>query len=54
MGLADVVQLPVPNEMERHLLDLLAKVRAGEIEYLATTCLCRDGVIEERVIEDGG
>lgn len=49
---ANVVQFPTPGEMEWHLLELLAKVRAGEVTYLATTRVGLGGVIEQREIDE--
>lgn len=49
---ANVVQFPTPGEMERHLLELLAKVRAGEVTYLTTTHVDLSGVIEQREIDE--
>lgn len=36
------------SEMESHLLELLEKVQAGEIYFLATTATQSNGVIEQR------
>lgn len=50
---ANVVQFPISGEMEQHLLELLAKVRAGDVTYLVTTHVDLSGMIEQLEVPRG-
>lgn len=46
----NVFQLSTPTEMERYLLDVLAKVRKGDVIFLAVTYADDAGEVVQRQI----